>query len=102
VIQRTVITGPTIDSTAITCYNAPMPNNTMHLTLAELANADMDSNEWVWKDDMITFCEWEEDELCLYDDGSAERILDELDHPIVGEFPHDSIMAPRGWDKIDT
>ena len=89
-----------------------MNNRTMHLTLAELANADMNSDAWVWQDDMITFCEYDDEDesdaligLSWNDDGSAARILAELqtesDHPICGEFPHDSIVAPRGWDKVD-
>ena len=97
-------TGTRLDGGEITRYNDPM-SNTMNLTLAELANTDLNSDAWVWKDDMITFCEWEEDELNLYDDGSSDRILRDmsvyLDHPICGEFPHDSIVAPRGWDKVD-
>ena len=82
-----------------------MNNRTMHLTLAELANVDLASDAWVWKEDMITFCEADDDdleyELSWYDDGSADRLLADLDaqseHPIIGEFPHDSIVAPRGF-----
>jgi hypothetical protein len=49
-------------------------------TLDDLAFVAADDS-WVWKDDMITF--------------------PDTDHPICGEFPHDSIVAPRGWDKVD-
>lgn len=43
----------------------------------------------------------------FYDeDRHADMIHDlasdlDSDHPICGEFPHDSIVAPRGWDRVD-
>ena len=96
-----------------------MANNTR--SLDDIPVAYMMDDSWVWKDDMITFCDTDDDdleyELSWYDDGSADRILADLeaegvfsftqneldfdDHPICGEFPHDSIVAPRGWDRVD-
>ena len=90
-----------------------MANNTR--SLDDIPVAYMMDDSWVWKDDMITFPredgfyddEDPEYEATWYDDGSADRILADLesegvfDHPICGEFPHDSIVAPRGWDRVD-
>lgn len=99
-------------------------------SLDDIPIAYMMDDSWVWKDDMIVFPRddgfYDDDDLeyeaTWYDDGSAERLIAELeaeahgmiwgynatqneldfdDHPIVGEFPHDSIVAPRGWDKVD-
>ena len=86
-----------------------MTNNARSLDDIPVAYLTADDS-WVWKDDMITFLDADDDdleyELSWYDDGSADRLLADLDaqseHPICGEFPHDSIVAPRGWDKIDT
>lgn len=87
----------------------------------------VNDNSWVWKDDMIVFPRddgfYDADDLeyeaTWNNDGSADRILETLgselaregmlsftcneldcdDHPICGEFPHDSIIAPRGiWN----
>lgn len=98
-----------------------MKNNARSLDDIPVAYLTADDS-WVWKDDMITFPAddgfYDDDDLeyeaSWYDDGSAERLIAELtaethgmiwgndnDHPICGEFPHDSIVAPRGWDKVD-
>jgi hypothetical protein len=71
----------------------------------------MADDSWVWKDDMITFPAddgfYDDEDLeyegSWYEDGAAERLLADLDaqmdHPICGEFPQDSIVAPRGiWN----
>lgn len=82
-------------------------------SLDDIPVAYLMDDSWVWKDDMITFHDYDDEDesdsligLSWYDDGSADRILAdlaaEMDHPICGEFPHDSIVAPRGWDKVDT
>ena len=96
-----------------------MNNNTR--SLDDIPVAYLMDDSWVWKDDMIVFPREDgfydaddlEYEATWYDDGSADRILADLaydatqneldfdDHPICGEFPHDSIVAPRGWDKVD-
>ena len=88
-----------------------MKNNAR--SLDDIPVAYMMDDSWVWKDDMIVFPRddgfYDDDDLeyeaSWYDDGSAERLLADLDaqleHPICGEFPHDSIVAPRGWDKVD-
>lgn len=104
-----------------------MNNNTR--SLDDIPVAYLMDDSWVWKDDMIVFPREDgfydaddlEYEATWYDDGSADRILETLgaelaregmlsftcneldydDHPICGEFPHDSIVAPRGWDKVD-
>ena len=81
-----------------------MTNNARSLDDIPVAYLTADDS-WVWKDDMITFLDANDDDLeyeaTWYDDGSADRILADmtvyLDHPIVGEFPHDSVMAPRGF-----
>ena len=78
-------------------------------SLDDLAFTVNDSS-WIWKDDMIVFPRddgfYDADDLeyeaTWNNDGSAERILadmanDDSDHPICGEFPHDSIVAPRGF-----
>ena len=56
-------------------------------SLDDLAVARILSNDsWIWQDDMITFP----------DDGFYD--IDES-HPICGEFPEDSVIAPRGiWN----
>ena len=89
-----------------------MNNNTRSLDDIPVAYL-MADDSWVWKDDMIVFPREDdfydaddlEYEATWYDDGAAERLLadldTQLDHPICGEFPHDSIVAPRGWDKVD-
>lgn len=85
-----------------------MPNNLR--SLDDIPVAYMNDDSWIWKDDMIVFdrddgfydAEDLEYEATWYNDGSAERILAELpdeDHPITGEFPHDSIVAPRGFNR---
>lgn len=78
-------------------------------SLDDIPVAYMMDDSWVWKDDMITFPRddgfYDEDDLeyegTWYGDGAAERLLadldTQLDHPICGEFPHDSIVAPRGF-----
>ena len=82
-----------------------------HRSLDDIPVAYMMDDSWVWKDDLIVFPRDDgfyndaDDDDSWNDDGSAARILAELqtewDHPICGEFPHDSIVAPRGWDKVD-
>ena len=77
-----------LDREQITCYNNPMSNT------KNLADSLLQSDAWVWKEDMITFCEWEDGELDLYNDGSAEKILATLTDegvfdPICCEFPQD-------------
>lgn len=81
-----------------------MTNNARSLDDIPVAYLTADDS-WVWKDDMITFLDANDDDLeyeaSWYDDGSSDRILAdlaaEMDHPICGEFPHDSVMAPRGF-----
>ena len=82
-------------------------------SLDDIPVAYLMDDSWVWKDDMFVFTRddgfYDADDLeyeaTWYDDGSADRLLADLDiqseHPIIGEFPHDSIVAPRGWDKVD-
>ena len=78
-----------LDRDQITCYNNPMSNT------KSLAETILQSDAWVWVDDMITFCEWDdENDIVLENDGSAERILAELTEegvfdPICCEFPQD-------------
>lgn len=87
-----------------------MTNNAR--SLDDIPVAYLMDDSWVWKDDMIVFPREDgfyDDEnesdaligLSWYNDGSADRILadleTEMDHPICGEFPHDSILAPRGF-----
>lgn len=71
----------------------------------------LSDDSWIWKDDMIVFPR--DDGFYNEEDRRAEllhqlatethRMIwdDDEDHPICGEFPHDSIVAPRGWDKVD-
>ena len=81
-------------------------------SLDDIAIAFCNDDSWVWKDDMIVFPR----DDGFYEEGDAERMIADLaaethrmiwgsigdeDHPICGEFPHDSIVAPRGWDRVD-
>lgn len=68
-------------------------------SLDDLAFTVNDSS-WVWKDDMIVF----ERDDGFYNEARERRIQmlhdlanDDNDHPICGEFPHDSTVAPRGF-----
>jgi hypothetical protein len=72
------------------------PRSLSDLSIAYLTADD----SWVWKDDMIVFPR----DDGFYEEGDAMHMIADLeseDHPICGEFPHDSIVAPRGWDKVD-
>lgn len=80
-----------LDRDQITCYNNPMSNTK---NLRSLADLTINDESWIWVDDMITFCEYDDGELDLNDDGSADRILAELTEegvfdPICCEFPQD-------------
>lgn len=72
-------------------------------SLDDIPVAYMMDDSWVWKDDMIVF---PRDDGFYDEDRHADMIHDlasdlDSDHPICGEFPHDSIVAPRGWDRVD-
>lgn len=65
----------------------------------------LSDDSWIWKDDMIVFPR-DDGFYDAQDERRADMLhtlaanLDDDDHPICGEFPHDSIVAPRGWDKV--
>lgn len=81
-------------------------------SLDDVSIAYMNDDSWVWKDDMIVFPR--EDDFYAAEEDRRAELLHQLateahemiwgasdeDHPICGEFPHDSIVAPRGWDKV--
>jgi len=71
-----------------------MSNMTNKLrSLDDIPIAYMMDDSWLWKDDMIV---WPRDDGFYDGHEYADSHLSDDDHPICGEFPHDSVADNEG------